>query len=76
MTKLTLFAQDGGKMLNLREASKWVYKYLNQRVTISNILYLIQYGRVKNYGNNESPLINKDELKEYYDSIKKNGKKF
>ncbi|MCL0063587.1 hypothetical protein M1N11_05495, partial [Peptococcaceae bacterium] len=33
MTQLTLFAQDGGKMLNLREASKWASKYLNQRVT-------------------------------------------
>ena len=71
MAQVTLFTQEGKKILNLKEASKWASEYLNQRVSISNISYLIQYGRIKNYGNNGNPLVNKDELKAYYDSIKK-----
>ncbi|OQX51983.1 MAG: restriction endonuclease subunit M [Candidatus Cloacimonas sp. 4484_209] len=71
MTRSTLFAHDEKKLFTLREASKWTSKYLNRRVTISNISYLIQYGRIKNYGNNGSPLIAQDELKKYYDLIKK-----
>ena len=71
MTQLTLFTQNEKKMLSIKEASMWASKFLNQKITISNISYLIQYGRIKNYGNNGSPLINKDELKTYYDSIKK-----
>ncbi len=71
MAQLILFAQNDRKMLDLKEASKWASEYLNRKVTVSNISYLIQYGRIKNYGNNGSPLINKDELKKYYDSIKK-----
>ncbi len=71
MTQLTLFTQNEKKMLNIKEASVWASRFLNQKITISNISYLIQYGRIKNYGNNGNPLINKDELKTYYDSIKK-----
>ncbi len=71
MTQLTLFTQNNRKMFDLKEASKWASEYLNRKVTVSNISYLIQYGRIKSYGNNGSPLINKDELKKYYDSIKK-----
>ena len=63
MPQLTLFEQGGKRMLDLKEASRWASKYLNQKVTISNISYLIQYGRIKNYGNNGYPLIDKNELK-------------
>ena len=68
MGQFTLFEQ-GKKLLNLREASKWASQYLNRQVTISNISYLIQYGRIKKYGNNGSSLIDKDELKKYYDTL-------
>jgi len=71
MDKLISFSKQEKKFLNLREASKWASQYLNRKVTISNISYLIQYGRIKKYGNNGNPLIDKDELKEYYDAINK-----
>jgi hypothetical protein len=69
MKQLSLFAQSEGEMLSLREASKWASKYLNKKITISNISYLIQYGRIKNHGDNGNPLVEKRELKEYYDMI-------
>jgi len=71
MCQLTLFEQGKEKLLNLQEASKWASKYLDRKVTASNISYLIQYGRIKKYGNNGNPLIDKNDLKVYYDSIKK-----
>ena len=68
MAQLTLFEQ-GKELLNLKEASKWASAYLKRPVSISNISYLIQYGRIKKIGNNGSPYIDKNELKEYYDKI-------
>jgi hypothetical protein len=62
----TLFDQ-ANNLINLREASVWASQYLNREVTVSNISYLIQYGRIKRHGNNGNPLIDRDELKEYYD---------
>jgi len=58
-------------LINLREASVWASQYLNRKVSISNISYLIQYGRIINHGNNGNPLIDKYELKNYYDSLNK-----
>jgi hypothetical protein len=71
MSQLTLFEKEQKKMINLKEASEWASQYLNRRVTISNISYLLQYGRIKKYANNSSPLINVEELKDYYDSFNK-----
>ncbi len=59
------------KLINLRQASEWASQYLNRKVTISNISYLLQYGRITNYGNNGNPLLNIEELKDYYDSLNK-----
>ena len=67
------------ELVNLKEASEWGSQYLNRRVTISNISYLLQYGRIKKYlsaktqagGNNGTPLINLKELQDYYDSFDK-----
>ncbi len=70
MNQLTLLQQDK-KLLNLKEASVWASQYLNRKVTVSNISYLIQYGRISKQGNNGSSLIDIDELKNYYDSIVK-----
>ncbi len=70
----TLFDTENSKklFLNINEASSWASSYLNKKITPSNISYLIQYGRIRKYGNNGSVFINKNELKEYYDkSIKK-----
>ena len=62
------FLEEENKLINLREASKWASQYLNRKVTISNVSYLIQYGRIRKYGSNGNPLINIEELKCYYDS--------
>ena len=45
MNQLTLFEKEEKKLTNLREASEWASQYLNRKVTISNISYLLQYGR-------------------------------
>ncbi len=59
------------KFLDLKGASKWASEYLDRKVTISNISYLIQYGRIKKYENKNKPLVSLEELKEYYDSFTK-----
>jgi len=71
MSQLTFFREEGKKLINLKEASILASQYLNRKVTISNISYLIQYGRIKKYGNDGNPLINIKELKDYYDSFSK-----
>lgn len=50
MDKLTFFGTEEKKFINLKEASFWASQYLNRKVTISNISYLLQYGRVTKYG--------------------------
>ncbi len=75
MNQLTFFEKKDIKMLNLKEASEWASQYLNRKVTISNILYLIQYGRINKYGNNGNPLLNVEELKDYYDSLNNKEKR-
>jgi len=69
MSQLILFWEEDKKLVSLKEASIWASQYLNRKVTISNISYLIQYGRIKKYGNDRNPLVNIDELKNYYDSF-------
>jgi len=71
MTQLKLFENEEENLINFKEASEWASQYLNRKITISNISYLIQYGRINKYGSNGNPLINKGELKEYYDSYNK-----
>jgi len=71
MSQLTLFGEEKKKLINLRQAAIWASQYLNRNITVSNISYLIQYGRIKKYGSNGNPLINVQELKDYYDSFDK-----
>jgi len=71
MSQLTFLEKEDKKLINLKEASDWASQYLNRNVTISNISYLLQYGRIKKYGSNGNPLLNIEELKDYYDSFKK-----
>ena len=71
MSQLTFFEKGEKKLINLKEASVWASRYLNRRVTISNISYLLQYGRIKKYENGGNPLINIEELRNYYDSHNK-----
>ncbi len=71
MNQQTLFKEENKKLLDLKEASIWASQHLNRKVTISNISYLLQYGRIRKYGNNGNPLLNAEELKNYYDSFSK-----
>ncbi|MEJ5244486.1 MAG: DNA methyltransferase [Bacteroidota bacterium] len=71
MGQLTLYSDEDDKLVNLKEACDWASQYLNRKVTVSNISYLLQYGRIKKYGNNGNPFVNIDELKDYYDSCSK-----
>jgi DNA modification methylase len=71
MYQLTFFGEERENLVNLKEASIWATKYLNRKVTVSNISYLVQYGRIKKYGDNGNILINLEELKSYYDSFSK-----
>lgn len=71
MDQQTLFGKEEKKLINLKDATVWASQYLNRKVTISNISYLIQYGRIKKYGADGNPLIDLEELKSYYDSFSK-----
>ncbi len=71
MSQLTFLEKKDKKLINLKEASEWASQYLNRNVTISNISYLLQYGRINKYGNNGNPMLNAEELKDYYDSLNK-----
>lgn len=56
-------------LLSFKQAAKWAAAYTNSEVTASNISYLVQYGRVRKYGDNGTVLVDKEELKRYYDSF-------
>jgi DNA modification methylase len=57
--------------LTIKEASLWATNHLGKKVTISNISYLIQYGRISKIGHNGSTQILKSELEKYYHSLNK-----
>ncbi len=60
------------KLLTLKEARDWASSFLGRNISESNISYLIQYGKIKKYGENGSTQINVNDLKLYYQSS--NGK--
>ncbi len=53
--------------LSIKEASEFASSYLNKNVTASNIVYLLNYGRIEKIGNNGSTLVSKKSLVEYYE---------
>ncbi|HPC26961.1 MAG TPA: site-specific DNA-methyltransferase, partial [Paludibacteraceae bacterium] len=64
---------ENQQLFTTKEASEWASKFTGKNVTISNISYLIQYGRIKKYGNNGTIYVSKEELANYYKSF--NGKR-
>ena len=58
------------ELLTINEASDWATNYTGKKVTNSNISYLIQYGRIKKIGDNGSTQVEKQELTDYYSSMK------
>jgi len=57
------------QLLTLKEACDWASSFLGKNISESNISYLIQYGKVKKYGENGSTQINIEDLKLYYQSF-------
>jgi len=70
---LVIFKNKQKNLMNLKEASEWATKYIGKKVTVSNISYLIQYGRIKKYGENGVVYVSKNDLINYYNSF--NGKR-
>ncbi|MDD4901178.1 MAG: DNA methyltransferase [Patescibacteria group bacterium] len=61
------------QLITLEEACNWASAFLGRKISESNISYLIQYGKVKKYGENGSTQISVNDLKKYYQSF--NGKR-
>lgn len=61
--------------LTAQEAAFWASERLGKNVTASNIKYLINYGKIANRSNDpKESLIDKEELKKYYDCLIKDNK--
>ena len=56
------------ELLTIKEASEWATKHTRKTVTVSNISYLIQYGRIKKIGDNVSIKVAKQDLINYYNA--------
>ncbi len=54
------------KLITIKEASKWASEYIGRDVTVSNISYLIQYGRIPKKGDNGTVFVDKYDLEKYY----------
>ncbi|MDD2228420.1 MAG: DNA methyltransferase [Candidatus Cloacimonetes bacterium] len=59
-------AIEKADLINIQEASKWASSHLGRKVSTSNISYLVQYGRIRKYGENGSTFISKGDLLNYY----------
>ena len=57
------------ELMTFKEASEWASQFLKREIGTSNISYLVQYGKIRKYGDNGSALVNLDDLKNYYSSF-------
>ncbi|RDU62914.1 restriction endonuclease subunit M [Helicobacter sp. MIT 14-3879] len=56
-------------LLTPKQASIWASQYLGKKVTSNNIIYLLNYGKIANHSTDlQENLIDKNELKAYYDN--------
>ncbi len=69
MRQPALFEKDTIGFFTLQEAAAWASRHLKRDVTVSNISYLVQYGRINKYGSNANLLVSLEELKDYYNSF-------
>ncbi len=60
-------------LVTIPKASEWASNFLEKEILPTNISYLVQYGKVRKYGENGSTMIDLSDLKRYYDSY--NGKR-
>lgn len=54
------------RLVSIKQASRWASQHLNTTITISNISYLTQYGKIKRRQMGNSAYVDLDELEEYY----------
>lgn len=57
-------------LVSIPEASRWASDFLDREVSPTNVSYLVQYGKVKKYGENGSTMLDLDDLKRYYESYR------
>ena len=57
------------ELMTLKEASEWASQSLKREIGTSNISYLVQYGKIRKYGDNGSTLVNVEDLRNYYNSF-------
>jgi len=67
----SLFEEDDLGLVSLAQAAEWAASYTRRDISVSNISYLIQYGRIEKHGRNGSTLIDRSELKAYFDTADK-----
>jgi len=58
--------QLSNTFFTIPEASEWASKYFDRNITPSNISYLIQYGRIEKFNQDNSTKVKAEEIKEYY----------
>lgn len=61
------------QLVSLEKASNWATEFLKRDISVSNISYLVQYGKIKKHIDNGSSLVDIEELKNYY--ISYNGRR-
>ncbi len=59
--------QFTNNIVTLKESSKWASKFLKREVTVNNISYLINYGKITKHVKNGQILVSLDELQDYYE---------
>ena len=57
-----------GDYLTLEQAGLWASKYAGKEISTANIMYLIQYGRIRKHIFNGIRMVRKTELTSYYQS--------
>lgn len=61
------FIHDQNKvLLTIKEASAWASRFLKRDIEESNILYLVQYGRLKKYNGKGTLYVDLNDLESYY----------
>lgn len=68
---LELFKPEDVNIISLKEAARFVTKLSGKLMTVSNISYLVQYGRIKKFTYNGSVFVSKTELANYYSHASK-----
>ena len=58
----------GLELRTIQDASIWASSFLGKNVTVSNISYLVNYGRISKYSKDGTVYISLSELKSYYES--------